>query len=104
MSKGIKHDEGKLDWTLLPFSSLQEVVRVMTHGEKKYERENWKLVEPRERYLRAAFRHLISYKEGEKTDNETGLSHLAHVATNMIFLLWKEMEVEKNDGEGTKCK
>lgn len=86
--KGIKFDNEKIDWTMLPFESLREVVKVLEFGAKKYERDNWKYVEPKERYIMAAFRHLIAYAMGEKTDSETGLNHLAHCCCCLLFKIW----------------
>jgi hypothetical protein len=90
--KGIKHDEGKPDWYLLPLASVREIVKVLTiaHVVKGYAEYNWQLVEPR-RYWSALFRHLDYYQEGEQYDKETGLSHLAHAGANILFLIWFEL-------------
>jgi len=86
--EGLKYDEGKPDYTLIPWEALEEVVKVLEAGEKKYARNNWQKVEDADfRYLKAAFRHLISYAKGEQNDPETGLSHLAHACCCMLFLL-----------------
>ncbi len=55
-------------------------------------RGNWRLVEnARERYLKAAFRHLIAYAGGEELDPKeaggSGLSHLGHLGCCVLFLL-----------------
>lgn len=87
--KGLKYDGGKLRWSLLPFKAVREIVKVLTYGEKKYKAHNWKYVNNAvERYQDALFRHLDAYMSGEYNDKETGLSHLAHAATNIIFLIW----------------
>ncbi len=44
------------------------------------------------RVLDAALRHLVAYNSGERIDGESGLSHLAHVATNICFLIEYEKE------------
>ena len=75
---GMKFDDGKPMWRLLPFRELREVVDILTFGVKKYAVDNWKKVIPPERYIDAAFRHFTSWVEGEKIDPETGKSHLAH--------------------------
>lgn len=86
---GIKHDNEKIDWTLLPFKELEEVVQVLEFGAKKYSRDNWKTVEV-DRYKKALMRHTIAYTSGEITDPESGKSHLAHVICNALFILWNE--------------
>ena len=85
---GMKFDNDKLDYTLVPWDGLEEIVKVLEFGAKKYDRDNWKHVENAEsRYLAAAFRHMINYNNGELTDKETGLSHLAHAGCCILFLL-----------------
>lgn len=97
--KGMKFDSGKLDYTLVPWDGMDEVVKVLEFGAKKYARDNWKHVEHAEtRYLAAAFRHIIKYNEGEATDKETGLSHLAHATCCMLFLL----SLGKQNGTDTR--
>ena len=90
---GEKHDKGKLRFSLLPIEPLWEIVKVLEKGAEKYSEENWKAVEnPRRRYFDALMRHLLCwfYTE-EKTDPETGLSHLAHAGCCLWFLLWFEL-------------
>ncbi len=86
-----KFDNGKVDWTLLQWKELEEVVEVLAFGANKYSRDNWKHVEPA-RYEKAAMRHLISYITGEKQDPESGKSHLAHLMCNVLFLMWNDNE------------
>jgi hypothetical protein len=89
---GIKHDQGKPDWYLLPLVAITEIVKVLTraHVVKGYPEYNWQQVEPR-RYWSALFRHLEQYQGGEQYDKETELSHLAHVGANVLFLIWFEV-------------
>lgn len=95
MTAGMKFDTGKLDYTLLPWDGVEEIVKVLEFGAKKYDRDNWKHVSNAEvRYMAAAFRHLIAHNNGEKTDSETGLSHLAHASCCLLFLL----ALEKRNG------
>lgn len=92
---GRKFDAGKLDYTLVPWDGLEEVVKVLEFGARKYARDNWQHVEGGDvRYLAAAFRHLIAYNQGEKVDQETGISHLAHAGCCLLFLL----SLEKRNG------
>ena len=93
---GMKFDSGKLDYTLLPWDGIEEVVKVLEFGAKKYARDNWKKVES-QRYMAAAFRHLVAHSKGELTDSETGLSHLAHASCCVLFML----SLEKQNGSNT---
>lgn len=92
--KGVKHDAGKLRPGLIPVECIKAVAEVLTFGADKYSPNGWKDVEP-EKYIEALWRHYIAWKIGEKNDEESGLSHAAHFATNAIFLLWFELEKEK---------
>lgn len=93
-TEGRKYDKDKPDYTLLPWDAVEEVVRVLDFGAKKYARDNWKHVEGAEtRYLAAAIRHLAAHARGERVDPESSLSHLAHAACCVLFLL----SLEKTD-------
>lgn len=90
-NKGQKFDADKLRYDLLPAEFEEAVAKVLTHGAKKYAPNNWQLVEnPQERYYAALRRHIAAWRMGEKIDKESGLSHLSHAATNIMFLLYFE--------------
>jgi hypothetical protein len=84
---GVKDDDGKVMLALLPFESLLEVGKVLTFGAQKYEDHNWRKGFKFSRLLSATMRHLFAFTRGEDLDPESGLSHLAHAATNILFLL-----------------
>ena len=88
---GSKYDGQKPRWDLVQFDVLEDFVKVLTFGAEKYAPDNWKLVKPlRARYLAAAFRHLVAYANGELTDPESGLPHLAHAECCLHFLGWND--------------
>ena len=96
VKQGVKYDDGKARWELIPFRAMRDVVDVLTYGSRKYADDNWKIVpDARKRYISAAFRHLTDWAGGEKKDSETGKSHLAHAICCLLFLLWFEQEDEK---------
>jgi hypothetical protein len=39
---GKKFDRDKVDWTLMPWKELEQVLEVLEFGAKKYSRDNWK--------------------------------------------------------------
>jgi hypothetical protein len=85
---GVKYDNDKPQWSLLPFKALREVVEVLTYGAKKYAPDNWKKVpNAKQRYIDAGFRHFTAYASGEKHDQETGKHHLAHAICCMLYLV-----------------
>ena len=81
-----KYDAGKARYDLIPATPLHEVVLVLTHGAEKYGDENWRKGAT-DRYFAAAMRHLWAWWRGEETDAESGLSHLAHAACCVLFLM-----------------
>lgn len=86
---GLKFDINKDRWDLLPWIEVREVARVLTFGAKKYGDYNWTAVENgRSRYLAAAMRHITAWIDGEIFDKESGLHHLAHGITCLLFLMW----------------
>lgn len=88
---GTKHDQDKLRWDLLPLGALEQVVAALNHGARKYAPGNWrKLPGARRRFYAAALRHMVAWFRGEKLDPESGLHHLAHAMTCILFLLERE--------------
>lgn len=93
---GVKYDNDKPQWTLLPFKSVTQVVEVLTYGAKKYAPDNWKKVpNARQRYTDAAFRHITAYVGGEKNDSETGYNHLSHAICCLLYLLAFDLGEDK---------
>lgn len=91
VSVGKKFDNGKTQWSLLPFDALEQVVKVLQHGAEQYGPNNWQQLDDfYNRYWNAAMRHLIQYRS-RQMDPQWNLSHMAHCACNILFLLWGEM-------------
>lgn len=94
-SEGVKFDDAKTDWDLIPFDALEAVTRVLMEGANTYGRENWRLVpNAHRRYWNAAMRHMVAYRDNE-TDPQYGESHLAHAMCCMLFLL--ALDIENDD-------
>lgn len=94
---GLKYDDGKLQYGLIPPIATRSLAQVLTFGAAKYAPNSWQTVQDGERrYLDALYRHLEAYRSGESTDSESGLSHLAHAITNVAFLLHFEQEKATN--------
>lgn len=75
----------KLKLSLVPGPVIELLAKVMTLGNKKYKENTW-LRKKQIIYIEAAERHIIAFKKGEIYDKESGLPHLAHATTNLIFL------------------
>jgi len=86
---GVKYDSGKLRMELIPPEAIEALAEVITYGANKYSDDNWKKVS-KDRYIGALMRHLNAYRKGELYDDESGLTHMAHILTNAAFLIYKE--------------
>lgn len=86
---GIKNDQGKLRWDLLPLRPIQQAVEVLTVQVAEYGEDNWQRIErPEDRFYAALMRHITAWRLGEQLDPKTKLPHLAHALVNVVFLLW----------------
>lgn len=84
-----KYDSGKPRFSLIDPKFMLEFAQVMTMGAEKYGADNWKTIENAiPRYKDALHRHMNAFEQGKMDDEESGLSHLAHVAANAMFLYW----------------
>lgn len=93
----VKKDKGKLRLDLLPWDAIDEVGKVLTYGVNKYPKpeENWRVnskPEDIKRYKSALLRHFSALEQGEKRDIESGELHMAHIATNALFIIALEKQ------------
>lgn len=72
---------------LISWRTMTELAKVLTFGAKKYAARNWEKGLSFSETFASLQRHAIKWYEGEDIDPETGLSHLAHVMCNTMFLL-----------------
>lgn len=85
---GVKYDDNKRRWDLFPWSSAEEIVKVLEFGAKKYGDHNWRKGMSWSRLFAATCRHLFAWWWGkEDVDPESGLSHLAHAGCCILFAL-----------------
>jgi len=89
--EGKKFDQRKVRLGLLPREALWEVGKVLTFGAEKYDPWNWKKGMEWSRLIDAADRHFTKWILRSGPDEETGLSHLAHMACCVLFLLTYEI-------------
>jgi hypothetical protein len=91
----LKFDDGKLPLHLLSTEAMNQTAAVLAFGAEKYAEHNWRKGFVWSRPLSAAMRHITAFNAGEDKDPESGLSHLAHAACCIMFLL----EFEKTHKE-----
>lgn len=87
-AEGNRSNVGKLPWHLVPWDAVEEVVRVIDFGAKKYSPRGWEdkplsWVET----CASMTRHTVRFLMGEDRDKETGLHHMAHACCNGLFLV-----------------
>lgn len=87
---GKKNDQEKPMMALLTPEFLEETAKVLTFGAVKYSSWNWAKGMAWSRPFGALMRHAWAWWGGQDKDPETGLSHLAHCACNILFLLHYE--------------
>lgn len=85
-SEGIKHDQDKLRYDLIPPDALEGFVKILTFGAKKYEDRNWEKGMKWSRLFGALMRHSWAWFRGEDLDPETGLNHMFHACCCCMFL------------------
>jgi len=84
---GLKYDNQKLRYDLLPPHALEALVSVYTFGAQKYESNNYRLGINWSRVYAAVMRHLEAWRRGEDIDSESGLQHLAHATWGLFTLM-----------------
>lgn len=90
-SEGVKHDQQKDPWQLMPWDAVRGIVKVLAFGAKKYEPRNWEKGMDWDRLFRATIEHMTSWWQGEEKDPETGYSHLWHAGCCILFLIAYEI-------------
>ena len=91
MSEGKKFDDGKPTFDLLPYDALAAIQKVLDFGAAKYEPRNWEKGMAWLRPWNACMRHLWAWARGEKSDPESGYSHLWHAGCCILFLIAYEL-------------
>lgn len=96
--QGHHNDAGKVRWDLLPYDALNAVAEVLSYGQAKYPnpQRNWELGIPYSKIFASGIRHswkwFMAKVLGQSgMDEESGMSHMAHAATNFLFLLTYEI-------------
>jgi hypothetical protein len=95
---GIKKDDGKALWHLLPEPVLEGVVDVLALGATKYAEWNWAKGMKYSRVYNSARRHQHAFFwRKEDFDKESGLHHLDHAICNLLFLRYYTMRYPEQD-------
>lgn len=93
--EGVKYDEGKARFSLIPVMPLREVANLYAMGAKKYSDRNWEKGIKWTRIYDAMNRHMTSWWAGETHDQVDRQHHLASVIWCALTL----MEYERTHPE-----
>mgnify|MGYP001796841642 CR=1 FL=1 len=90
----VRDDEGdKPDYTILPLEAFPRLARHLSANEAKYGRHNYQKGIPVSACARSAFRHLVAWTCGDKSED-----HLAAAAVNLLFAIYmQEMHEGRRD-------
>ena len=96
MSEGVKHDQDKIRFDLIPVEAIEALAKVLKMGAEKYGDNNWREGIKYHRVYRAAQHHLQEFwGEYPDKDEESGLPHLYHALCNIAFLITYEENKER---------
>lgn len=88
---GMRFNKNKARLSWVPASLDEAVAEVLykssEQGGGKYPKNNWQKGLIWTEVADSALRHLKAWVAGQDLDSESGLPHLAHIATNITFLL-----------------
>lgn len=99
---GVKKDLGKIEWHLLPWDAVEEVVKVLMYGKAKYSARNWEKGMDWDRLFDASMRHKVDWwQRGEEVAQDSKIRHLAHEACNVLFALAYELRGKGTDTRPT---
>lgn len=96
----MKYDNEKPAMALIPPEFIEEVAKVFGMGAKKYGLWNWRNDAHNTEHSRtysSIQRHLNAYWRGEDCDPESGLSHLAHAASQICILMIHSQDAPEMD-------
>lgn len=91
MVRDVQDDKPRFD--LIPTEGLRRLADLYARGAEKYGDDNWKKGQPFSRAYASLFRHLIQWREGDRTED-----HIAAVVFNAFALIYYEENLpEMND-------
>jgi len=101
----VKNDQGKPRYDLLPVAPMREMAEVLEFGSRKYDSNNWRSMSPvpLSRHYAAVQRHLNQWWAGEDLDPESGMRHLAHAATTLMFIMELSKSRPQSDDRFRDC-
>ena len=101
-TEGLKFDNDKARYDLIPPEVEEAIAKVLTFGAEKYGDRNWELGMAWGRPYAALRRHMAAWWGGEDLDPETGMPHTWHAACCIAFITAFEARGVGTDDRPTK--
>lgn len=86
----LRYNSGKPQLNEISPKFLLDMGAVLEKSRQKYPRGNWEKGNDYSVPYDSMMRHLLAWQSGESIDKESGLSHLAHAALNLMMLHYYE--------------
>lgn len=99
-----RFNAGKVDFSLLPLTTVVDELKVWEFGKKKYRAWNWAKGMPWSAPYNSLMRHMMAWQAGEDLDPESGLPHLAHAMCNLRMLVLYSSTYKDGDDRPTFLK
>lgn len=93
----LRYNSGKPQLNEISPKFLLEMGAVLEKSRQKYPRGNWEKGNNYSVPYDSMMRHLLAWQSGESIDKESGLSHLAHAALNLMMLHYYESNYPEFD-------
>lgn len=87
-NQALRYNQGKPQWSLVDFPSLEPMVKVLEYGCQKYARDNWRAGMPASQIIESMLRHTFELLKGDKVDKESLCEHVGHIQVNAMFLAY----------------
>ena len=94
ITDGLKHDEGKLRYDLIPIEILKALAEIYTYGLKDHTENSWKKVK-KSRYVAAFFRHFGEMRSGNIYDDDSNHEHSKHMLWNAATICYLDLKENK---------
>lgn len=83
---GLRYNQGKIRYDLIPPDALEVLARIFTMGAQKYAPRNWEKGFNWMECYASLMRHAQEWNKGVDVDDESGEPHMGHVMWNAMAL------------------
>lgn len=87
--QALRFNTGKTSYKEIYPKFIEAIAEVMSKSRAKYPEFNWTKSTNFSTPLDSLHRHLAAFENGEDFDKESQSQHLAHIATNVMFLMYQ---------------